>query len=429
MSFLKVDRQVISKFLFIGTLYSFIIFKCHALICNQHRKIISIQKRQSLLSDLNLYVIFGITLSAVMGVSSIAPALPKMANVLEVSNERIGLLITVFTVPGMFLTPFLGVFADRIGRKAILVPSLFIFGIAGTACAFATDFTWLLILRFIQGIGGASLGALNVTLIGDLYDGNRRATAMGYNGSVLSVGTAAYPAIGGGLALLGWFYPFFLALLAIPVGLFVLAKLDNPEPDNPKSIKSYLGDILNALKSKTVIGLFAANFLTFIILFGGYLTYFPILLDEQFSKSSLVIGIMLSGSSLITAFSSSQLGNLTNRFSESTLIITAAILYLGVFLSIPFIENIWLFALPIIVFGFAQGINIPSILNLLTHQAPKEYRAAFLSVNWTVIRSGQAIGPLLLGLVYGAVGINGTFWISALAALCIIGVGFFFIKK
>jgi predicted MFS family arabinose efflux permease len=213
------------------------------------------------------------------------------------------------------------------------------------------------------------------------------------------------------------------------VGLIVLTKLDNPEPDNHKNIKSYLGDILKALKSRTVIGLFAANFLTFIILYGGYLTYFPILLDEQFSKSSLIIGIMLSGSSLITAFASSQLGNLTKRFAESTLIITAAILYLGVFLSIPFIENIWLFALPIIVFGFAQGINIPSILNLLTHQAPKEYRAAFLSVNWTIIRSGQAVGPFLLGLVYGVAGLSGTFWISALAAFCLFLVASLAIKS
>ncbi|MDZ7682036.1 MAG: MFS transporter [Fodinibius sp.] len=147
------------------------------------------------------------------------------------------------------------------------------------------------------------------------------------------------------------------------------------------------------------------TFSPFIMLYGGYLTFFPILLDEQFGQSSFIIGIMLSGSSVVTAIASSQLGNLTKRFKESSLIITAAILYLGVFISLPFIENIWLFALPIIVFGFAQGINIPSILNLLTHQAPAEYRAAFLSVNWTVLRSGQAAGPFLLGLVYGVAGL------------------------
>lgn len=357
-----------------------------------------------------------------MGVASIAPALPKMARVLDVSNEQIGLLITAFTLPGIFLTPVLGVFADRIGRKAILVPSLVIFGIAGTACAFATDFTWLLILRFFQGIGGASLGALNVTLIGDLYKGKRRATAMGYTGSVLSVGTASYPAIGGGLALLGWFYPFYLSLLAIPMGFLVMRYLKNPKPEDGKDLKTYFGNVWNSLKSKKVIGLFAANFLTFIMLYGAYLTFFPILLDEDFGQSSLIIGIMLSGSSVVTAFTSSQLGKLAGRFSEPNLILTASLLYMGVFLSIPIIENIWLLAIPIMIFGFAQGINIPSILNLLTYQAPTEYRAAFLSFNWTVLRSGQALGPFLLGIIYGLGGLEVTFYFSAGVAVLLTGV-------
>lgn len=63
----------------------------------------------TLLRDQNLFIIFGVTLTTVMGVASIAPALPKMARVLDVSNEQIGLLITAFTLPGIFLTHVLGV--------------------------------------------------------------------------------------------------------------------------------------------------------------------------------------------------------------------------------------------------------------------------------------------------------------------------------
>ena len=96
------------------------------------------------------------------------------------------------------------------GRRKVLVPSLFLFGIASVACALATDFGLLLVLQTLQGVGAAALGAINVTMIGDLYSGQRRTEALGYNSSVLSVGTASYPAIGGALALLGWRYPFAL---------------------------------------------------------------------------------------------------------------------------------------------------------------------------------------------------------------------------
>lgn len=377
-------------------------------------------KRPELLKDQNLYVIFGITLTAVMGVSSIAPALPSISRSLSVSTDQIGLLITFFTLPGIIFTPILGIIADRYGRKRVLVPSLFLFGIAGTACAFATSFEQLLLFRVFQGVGSASLGALNLTLIGDLYSGNTRATAMGYNGSVLSVGTALYPAVGGALAVLGWYFPFFLTLIAIPVGIFALVSLQPAALQSGGSLNLYFNEIGTALKSKLVIGLFAGIFLTFIMLYGGYITFFTILLDEKFEKSAFMIGVILSSSSLITAITSSQLGKLTLRFNENTLILIASVLYTLIFIAIPFIDNIWWFIVPIAMFGVAQGINIPSILNLLTGYAKKEYRAAFLSINWMVMRFGQALGPYLLGIVYLYYQIEGTFFFAAGAGVLFI---------
>lgn len=363
-----------------------------------------------------------------MGVTSIAPAFPSIANALDVSAQKIGLLITFFTLPGIFITPILGILADRYGRKIVLVPSLLLFGAAGTACAFATSFEQMLLFRALQGMGSASLGALNLTLIGDLYSGNRRATAMGYNGSVLSIGTAFYPAVGGGLALFGWFYPFFLSLLAIPVGIFVLIRLDKTGSDVKLNVTEIFRTVASSVISKKVFPLFFGIFMTFIILYGGYITYFTILLDQKFDQNSLWIGIILSGSSFITAYAASQLGKLTIRYSEVILIRTAALLYLFIFLFLPQVENIWWFMLPVAVFGAAQGINIPSIFNLLTGYADKEYRAAFLSVNWMVMRAGQAIGPYVLGLVYTMVSLNGTFYAAAVAAGLFVISSFFFMK-
>jgi len=162
--------------------------------------------------DTNLQIIFSITLVAVMGVASITPAFPSIIENFGIKKEHIAWLITAFTLPGVFLTPVMGILADRFGRKQVLIPSLFLFGIAGAACGFTQSYHTLVVFRFFQGIGAAALGSINITLIGDIYEGRNRAAAMGYNGSILSIGTATYPAIGGGLASLGWNYPFFFPI-------------------------------------------------------------------------------------------------------------------------------------------------------------------------------------------------------------------------
>ena len=61
---------------------------------------------------------------AVLGVSSITPVFPDLVRELGISGVEVGLLITFFTLPGVFLAPVLGVLADRFGRKKILIPSI-----------------------------------------------------------------------------------------------------------------------------------------------------------------------------------------------------------------------------------------------------------------------------------------------------------------
>ncbi len=186
-------------------------------------------KDNKLLKDRRLYVIFSITLIGVMGVASLTPALPKISQALDLNKSQIALLISAFTFPGIFLTPISGVLADRWGRKRVLVPSLFIFALAGFSIFFVRSFHIIIILRIIQGVGAGPLGSLNATLVGDFFKGKERPAAMGYNASVLSLSTASYPLIGGALAGIAWYFPFVMPLLAIPVGLFVIFGIKEPE--------------------------------------------------------------------------------------------------------------------------------------------------------------------------------------------------------
>ena len=367
--------------------------------------------------DRNLHVLWGVTLMAVLGTSSITPAFPTIVRELGVSSGQVGLLITVFTLPGIVMTPLLGVLSDRYGRKKILVPALLLFGIAGGACAFARDFNVLLALRFFQGMGAAALGTLNVTVIGDIYDGRERSSALGYNSSVLSAGTASYPAIGGLLATFGWFYPFALPLAAIPIAIVVLFSLHNPEPRNDDRLGDYFGSVWENLHDREVFGLIGASLLTFIVLFGPQISYLPILMNARFDAPSYVIGAVLSSASVTTALTSTQLGRLTRRFSEKGLLKVAFVLYAIALIVVAFTPSLPLLVLPAVLFGVAQGINLPNVFSLLNAHAPTENRGAFMAANGMSLRAGQTIGPLFMASAAGTLGLTGAYLAAASLAL------------
>jgi len=378
--------------------------------------------------DRNLYVVFGVSLMGVLGVSSVTPAFPAIMEALGISPQAVGSLITAFTLPGVLLTPLLGVLSDQFGRKRILVPALLVFAGAGAACALARDFQLLLVLRFLQGAGAAGLGALNLTILGDLYVGTERTEAMGCNSSILSTGTAGYPAIGGALAMLGWYCPFLLPLAAIPVAMAVVFWLDNPEPTNSQGLREYLSDAWTVICTRQVFALFVVGIIAFIILYGSYLTYLPLLIEASFSLSPFAIGAIISISSVAAALTSSQLARLARLCSERVLLGIAGVLYVVALLMMPAIPNPWLLAIPTTLYGIAGGITMPSLITLLSALAPMEQRGVLMSVNGMIFRFGQTLGPVVMGVLYGVAGMGGVFYGGAFCALAMLAVVVVFMR-
>lgn len=369
--------------------------------------------------DPQLRVLFAVTLMAVLGVASIGPALPRLRAELGVPVERIGLVITLFTLPGVILTPLLGVMADRVGRKRVLLPSLVLFGIAGSACSLAPSLNPLLALRLLQGVGAAALASINLTLIGDLFQGRQRTAAMGYNASVLSVGTATYPLLGGGLAMIGWHWPFALPILALPVAALVATRLREPPVVRAPHLGAYLGGVWREVRRPPVLALYTSSCGIFILLYGAYVTFLPLYMADTFGSSPLVIGAVMTSLSVVNAITSSQLGRMSARIPEPRLLLIGFVAFALGLAAIPLAPVTAALAIPAVLLGFAFATTIPVVMSLVAALAPDEQRAAFMSLNGTVLRLGQTLGPLIMTAVYAAGGFRAVYAVGFLLALAL----------
>ncbi|MBE0447781.1 MAG: MFS transporter [Actinobacteria bacterium] len=370
----------------------------------------------------NLLISFGVTLMGIMGVSLIAPTLPNMANALHIPKESVGLVITAFTLPGAVLAIFAGVLADKYGRKRVLIPSLILFAISGVAAFFVDRFSDLIFLRVLQGLGATALVSLGTVLIGDTFTGINRARAMGANASILSLGTGLFPFFGGALALLSWNYPYLLFLLAIPIALITWLYIKEPELEKDTKMLEYLSSALAYMKTPRALSTFTAGIVTFIVLYGAVLTYFGILLADLFYVKPFIIGVFLGIMSLTTAAFSTLAGRLAAKTSKRNIIGTGFLLYGIGLIIVPLIKSVWLFLVPMVIFGIGHGLNVPALQTITAELAPTQYRGAMVSLFGIMIRAGMTIGPALLGLVYSLVGdkllgLHAVFYASAVLAI------------
>ncbi|MUG95998.1 MFS transporter [Scytonema sp. UIC 10036] len=355
----------------------------------------------NLSQDKNFYIINALTLIAILGGTVFNPALPTISQVFNVSSEQVALVATLFQLPGAIVTPIFGVLADTFGRKQILVPSLLLFALGGMLSGFAQNFRSLLEWRVVQGIGTASLESLQLTIIGDLYRGRQLGAVMAFNAGLIGMSSALFPLIGGLLTGFSWRLPFMISFVAVPVALLVLFTLKLPKQQtNPQNfkLKPYLQNTWSSINNRQVLGLMFAVMIQFMLQVGTCLVYIPLLAGEL-GASAGFNGFLLASISISVAIVASQLGRITQKFSEIKLIKFSFILAALAFAIIPIIHNVWLLFIPILLIGASQGLAFPSTQALLAGLAAQESRAGFMAVNSTVQSWGQTLGPFLGSLI------------------------------
>lgn len=179
------------------------------------------------------YVEFVAMIAAMMAINSFAidimlPALESIKDSYHVVGENEQHYIIFSYLIGFgFSQIAVGPISDRFGRRRPILIGLAIYAIASLLCTMTPSFGLLLLLRFIQGMGGAATRSLTISIVRDLYDGRKMAEVMSIAIMVFLIAPIIAPATGQGLLFFGpWKIIFiFMTFAGVVTAIWVYYRL------------------------------------------------------------------------------------------------------------------------------------------------------------------------------------------------------------
>jgi MFS transporter, ACDE family, multidrug resistance protein len=368
-----------------------------------------------------LSLVYAASMALMMGVNFIQPALPALTGPFAISDSALSLLMTVFTAPAIVLAPVFGVIADLYGRRLLLAGGLIIFGLFGTAMAFAPSFTWLLVFRTLQGIGYSAVIPLTIVLIGDLLEGDNEIGGQGLKVFLDRIGYMIFPPLGGLLATIAWFWPFTLYILTIPVGLAALIWMpETKAKSEEKKTLVYLGDMLRLTRHPRLVIAFSAGFLRFFLDY-GFLTYFPLFLVRSHGISTATAGLLYVFFSIGAMITSSQAGRIAAGRDKAHILFMAFIISGAAVVAVPFL-GIWLVGCALFFYGMANGVISPMQKSLLTQNAPTELRGGIISFDRLIQQVSKTTSTSIVGLLLVSANLSTLFWFLGILSFLSVGL-------
>ena len=146
-------------------------------------------------------------------------ALPRMQLDLHVGLPALQWTVNAYGIAfaaGIITAAALG---DRLGRRRVFITGVALFTLASAACALAPSVSVLIAARAVQGLGGAAVLPLSLTILTAAYPAERRGAIIGIYGGLAGLAVAIGPLVGGAVTEgLDWHWIFWVN---VPIGVAV----------------------------------------------------------------------------------------------------------------------------------------------------------------------------------------------------------------
>jgi DHA1 family bicyclomycin/chloramphenicol resistance-like MFS transporter len=278
---------------------------------------VSPEKKMISRRELVVMIAFLMSLNA-LAIDAMLPALDDIARDLGATdgNQR-QLVVAVFLLASGFGSLVPGVYADRFGRRRLLLFSLGAYALFSAGVVLVNDFNVLLIMRGLQGILSAGLMVVPIAVIRDQYEGDSMAKLMSLVSAVFITVPVVAPSFGQAILLVSEWHMIFLvlSLLAVLAAIWVWLRLpETLDPANKQDIHlpTIVRNMRTGLLHRPSIGYVIGTALLIGGVF-GYINSAQQLLGEHFGVGSM-FPIVFGGTAAMMAVASLVNSRIVERF-------------------------------------------------------------------------------------------------------------------
>lgn len=342
------------------------------------------------------------------------PVLALFAESLGAGPERIGLIVSVSTLTGVFLKLPSGALSDIYGRRVLLRIGVIAFGLPPFIYPFITDLNALTALRFFHGFATAIFAPSALATVAELYR-ERRGAALGTYTACTQSGSLLGPFIGGYLIYAAGFSAAFVTaglFGCVAIVLFYSLHLDVAAPRvQDKGFSTVLAEMWKGFvvvaKNKKVL-ITSMTDAAKMIANGALMAFLP-LYGVSAGLNPGEVGLLFTVQALTSFFSKPVMGRVSDRVGRQPLIMLGLVICAGTFVCIPHASMFAVLLLLSAGFGFGEAVVSSSSSALVADSSEFKTLGAGMGMQGTIMDIGHASGPLLAGILIANMSYAGAF--------------------
>ena len=357
--------------------------------------------------------------SAMLGLGIISPFLPEFVARHGANGFWIGMIFAGFGISRGIITPFIGKVSDRVGRKIFVVTGLFIYTLISLLYPMADNVYLMTLVRLVHGLSAGMILPIVMAYVGELAKQGAEGLTVGALNTVLYLGIAAGPLIGGEIAERYGFNPVFYVMALLGAITFFLVIFFLPEaktaPAAPKTAGKSIFSVLR--KQNHVKAVLIMSFVS-VALFAVFMSFLPSMAIKDF-VDMIHIGFILSVAIFIAGILQIPLGRISDHYARVGKLLQASVgisVSMMALFALPFCPDYKALFFTGCFMGLGAAIYTPALSSVSVEIGQKIGMGMWMGIFWAVMSAGLVAAPIAAGIIMDRLGVDSVFYSFAIFA-------------